>query len=57
MIIGSGAVMTTAVGAALTEANAAAMLLSFMFAAAIAGLLAALYVRRIDRLEGALAGP
>ncbi len=55
MIIGSGAVMTSAVGAALTEANAAAMLLSFMFAAALAGLAAASYVRRIDRLEGPLA--
>lgn len=51
MTVGGGALLTSLVGAIISAEHAAWQLLGAMFLCALAGLLAALYVRRIDRIE------
>ena len=51
LIVGMGALFTALPGLVMTADNGAPMTLGLMLCTAVAGLLAALYVKRIDRLE------
>ena len=51
LTVGGGALLMTMTGALLTERNAASVVLSMMLLCAFAGLIAAFYVRQLDRNE------
>ncbi|WP_340115234.1 Bcr/CflA family efflux MFS transporter [Pelagibius sp. 7325] len=53
LTVAGGALLAALAGAILTEADAAAIMLAMMLLASLAGLGAALYVRRVDRREAA----
>ena len=52
LTVAGGAVLPSITGAMVAEARGAYPLLGMMLFCSLMGLLAALYVRRIDRLEG-----
>jgi len=52
LMVGGGGVVSAIAGAVLTEGNVVPALLAIMLASSAAGLLAALYVRRVDRQGG-----
>lgn len=55
LIVGMGAVTTTLTGALVTEENGLLLVPGLMVGASVLGLIAALYVRRVNRQEAALA--
>lgn len=52
LMVGGGGLVSAIAGTVLTAANVIPVLLAIMLAVSAAGLAAALYVRRIDRLDG-----
>ena len=52
LVVGMGALFTALPGLVLTPSNGAWVTLTMMLGTALAGLLSALYVRRINALEG-----
>jgi Bcr/CflA subfamily drug resistance transporter len=57
LTVGGGAVLSSITGAILTERNGAYAMLGVMLFSSLMALVATLYVRRIDRLEGRVSAP